>query len=312
MPDINESYLRRVNLNLLVIFLVLMREGSVTRAAEKLCVTQAAVSAALSRLRELLADPLFVRTPAGMEPTAHARKVAALLGGPIAAIQEVLSQGMSFDPEQDQRTFVLGLSDDLEVTLVPRLLKALQAKYPLIRLNTVQLSRANVADMLEDDATDLALSSPPREPEPSLHIEKCLCADYVCMYDPARIGASGDIDLDQYIALPHIIVTSQKKSRGVVDAALEEAGLHRKVLTSTSHYAGLIALLKSTAAVSTVPRHVAVSFGQLAGLAFCAVPIDLPEYTVSLIWHSRNDAMKDNAWLRDLIRLEVARLGGPA
>ncbi len=308
MSTLNESYLRRVNLNLLVVFMVLMREGSVTRAAERLYVTQAAVSAALARLREVLGDPLFVRMPSGMEPTPQARRIAERLAGPLQAIQEALSENVVFDPDQDRRTFVLGLSDDLEVTLAPRLLEHLQTHHPLIRLNTVQLSRTSVVDMLEQDVIDVALSPPPYERAESLGAQVCVQADYVCMYDPGRVPLDGDISLAEFVALPHIVVSSLRQPHGVVDTGLMPYDMQRRVLTSTSHYAGLISLLKNVAAISTVPLHVARSFQALAGLRFCALPIALPKYSVSLYWHGKNNGADDNLWLRALILEQLAGL----
>ena len=126
----NRNDLRRVDLNLLIVFETLMHERSVTRAAEKLFLGQPAISAALSRLRGLFDDPLFVRTGRSMEPSARAVEIFALLSPALDSISTAVSRASEFDPATSTAVFRIGLSDDVEFALLPLLLKRLRAEAP--------------------------------------------------------------------------------------------------------------------------------------------------------------------------------------
>ena len=126
----NRNDLRRLDLNLLIVFETLMHERSVTRAAEKLFLGQPAISAALSRLRSLFDDPLFVRTGRSMEPTARAQEIFALLSPALDSISTAVSRAAEFDPATSTAVFRIGLSDDVEFALLPALLRRLRAEAP--------------------------------------------------------------------------------------------------------------------------------------------------------------------------------------
>ena len=130
----NRNDLRRVDLNLLIVFETLMHERSVTRAAEKLFLGQPAISAALSRLRGLFDDPLFVRTGRSMEPTARATEIFSLLSPALDSISTAVSRASEFDPATSQAVFRIGLSDEVEFALLPSLLKRLRSEAPGIVL----------------------------------------------------------------------------------------------------------------------------------------------------------------------------------
>ena len=138
----NRNDLRRVDLNLLIVFETLMHERSVTRAAEKLFLGQPAISAALSRLRNLFDDPLFVRTGRSMEPSARAVEIFALLSPALDSISTAVSRAAEFDPATSTAVFRIGLSDDVEFALLPMLLKRLRADDPPLPVRSFELHMA--------------------------------------------------------------------------------------------------------------------------------------------------------------------------
>ncbi|WP_199065217.1 LysR family transcriptional regulator [Chitinimonas sp. BJB300] len=216
---IKEIDLRRVDLNLLVTLLVLLRERSVSRAAEKLYLGQPAVSAALARLRTLFDDPLLVRTAQGMVPTVKALELEAALKPALANIQSVLFEPTVFDPTKAERTFVLGMPDWIEICLMPRLFTRLQQLAPGLRIAVKTSDPFQVQAMLDQDEIALAIlpsSSTFDSDTPPCYAQPLRKMGFACTYDPQQIGLALPLTLEQFLAFPHLLVTYRVANEGVV------------------------------------------------------------------------------------------------
>ncbi len=220
----NRNDLRRVDLNLLIVFETLMHERSVTRAAEKLFLGQPAISAALSRLRTLFDDPLFVRTGRSMEPTARAQEIFAHLSPALDSISTAMSRASEFDPATSTAVFRIGLSDDVEFGLLPPLLRRLRAEAPgivlvvrranyLLMPNLLASGEISVGVSYTDELPANAKRKTVRRSKP-----KILRAD----------SAPGQLTLDDYCARPHALVSFAGDLSGFVDEELEKFGRKRK------------------------------------------------------------------------------------
>lgn len=219
----NRNDLRRVDLNLLIVFETLMHERSVTRAAEKLFLGQPAISAALSRLRTLFDDPLFVRTGRSMEPTARAQEIFAHLSPALDSISTAMSRASEFDPATSTAVFRIGLSDDVEFGLLPPLLRRLRAEAPgivlvvrranyLLMPNLLASGEISVGVSYTDELPANAKRKTVRRSKP-----KILRAD----------SAPGQLTLDDYCARPHALVSFAGDLSGFVDEELEKFGRKR-------------------------------------------------------------------------------------
>ncbi len=215
----NRNDLRRVDLNLLIVFETLMHERSVTRAAEKLFLGQPAISAALSRLRTLFDDPLFVRTGRSMEPTARAQEIFAHLSPALDSISTAMSRASEFDPATSTAVFRIGLSDDVEFGLLPPLLRRLRAEAPgivlvvrranyLLMPNLLASGEISVGVSYTDELPANAKRKTVRRSKP-----KILRAD----------SAPGQLTLDDYCARPHALVSFAGDLSGFVDEELENS-----------------------------------------------------------------------------------------
>lgn len=172
----NRNDLRRVDLNLLIVFETLMHERSVTRAAEKLFLGQPAISAALSRLRGLFDDPLFVRTGRSMEPSARAVEIFALLSPALDSISTAVSRAAEFDPATSTAVFRIGLSDDVEFALLPQLLKRLRAEAPGIVLVVRRVNYILMPGLWRPAKSPSASATPPTSrPTPSARYYAAAC-----------------------------------------------------------------------------------------------------------------------------------------
>jgi DNA-binding transcriptional LysR family regulator len=298
----------RLDLNLLVAFDALLTEGSVTRAAERVGITQPSMSHALARLRRLLKDELFIRGPDGVRPTPRALALAGPVRVALSAIQATLLQGQGFDPAQAERSFVLGMPDSIEIALLPRLLAHLEAAAPKIRLRVRTVDRFEVPEQLDRDRLHLAVSGLLTEGAVHHKRRRLYRIDYLCLYDPERLQLAPPLTLEDYVAVPHVLGSLRGDAHGVVDDALAPLGLRRTVAVTTPHFAAVPFLLKGAPLLSTVPQPAARIFAERFGLAASPVPVALPDVDVAMLWHASYDHDPAHQWLRGTVARLAAEL----
>ncbi len=301
MVDINENNLRRIDVNNLLVFTALMRERSVTRAAERLFLGQPAVSLALKRLRELFKDELFVRTRRGMEPTARAIALYEGLAPGFAAIQDTVFADQSFDPARAEITVRLGMSEDAELTLLPGLLRRLAAQAPGVQLSVLPADVYRTPRMLDEDEVDLALTPLPPELEPWHRHQTLREEHFLCVYSPRQLALKKRLALAQYLALPQVLVSATGQRRGAIDAKLQELGLARRVMLTIPRFSSLPLVLEHWRAIANVPSAVAHIYAEHHGLATCALPFETPRFSLSLVWHARRNGERALQWMRALL-----------
>ena len=294
-------HLANIDLNLLVVFDALIAEGHATRAAERIGLTQPAVSHALNRLRALFGDPLFVRSPRGMVPTSLAQDIAPNVRSILEQVEGVLRGGRAFDPAASTRQFVLGLSDYAAFVLLPRLTARLDQEAPGVSLVVRNTSRSVGLPMLEDGTVELIAGN---FPEPPTHMREELLyeEDFICAGRGDHPNLGEPLDLDRYLALRHIQVSMKGNPSGYLDALLAEKGLKRNVAVTVGHFLMAPMLVDASDLVATEPRRL---FTPLAGrlpLRLFPPPIDIPQFRVVQTWHSRHDADPGHQWLRRILR----------
>ena len=294
-------HLANIDLNLLVVFDTLIAEGHATRAAERIGLTQPAVSHALNRLRALFGDPLFVRSPRGMVPTSLAQDIAPSVRSILEQVEGVLRGGRAFDPAASTRQFVLGLSDYAAFVLLPHLTACFDQEAPGVSLVVRNTSRSVGLPMLEDGTVELIAGN---FPEPPTHMREELLyeEDFICAGRGDHPNLGEPLDLDRYLALRHIQVSMKGNPSGYVDAVLAEKGLKRNVAVTVGHFLMAPMLVDASDLVATEPRRL---FTPLAGrlpLRLFPPPIDIPLFRVVQTWHSRHDADSGHQWLRRILR----------
>lgn len=287
--------LRGYDLNLLVVFAVLMRERNVTRTSEHLHMSQAAVSAALSRLRKLFDDPLFVRAPGGMTPTAKARHLEGPVRRGLDSLKIALAGEPQFDPLRDGVIFRLAMSDDLEALLMPDLITTVTGKSPASSVFCVQANRMTIADLLDTGRVSVGVCASSAW-GPSIRSRTLFESGYACLYDPEVLGRRGALTRADYVELPHVMISADG-TRGIIDDAMDAENLTRRRIASTAHFAMVPLLLSRMAAIATMPRHAARVFAAHLGLEVCDPPIPLPRFTVSALWHQSSTDDPQVMWM---------------
>jgi LysR family transcriptional activator of mexEF-oprN operon len=297
MIDIYRADFRKADLNLLVVFAALMRERSVTRAAAALHMSQGAASMALGRLRRLFDDELFTRVRGGVEPTPRAVDLARRIEPALGVIHRAVTD-REFRPATARRTFVLGMSDDLEAALLPGLLAATR-DLPGIRLAVRQANRNTVSGMLDRGEVDLGLAAAPTH-SADHRVEDLFTSGYSCLFNARVLPLRTPIDLDAFLTSPHLLISYDGR-RGIVDDLLDARGLQRQVIASTTHFAGAALQLASVAAVATLPTHAAAVYARALDLTLCEPPLPMPSYTVSCLSHTSTADDPALVWLRALV-----------
>jgi DNA-binding transcriptional LysR family regulator len=291
--------IRAVDLNLLKAFDALISERAVTRAGGRIGLSQPAMSHALSRLRGLFGDDLFVRTQAGMEPTAHARAIAPLVSAAIERIEAALNLGASFDPAKSTGIFTAGMAEYAEVALVGRLAAAFAKEAPQAILRLLPLDGANAAERLERGAIDVAVAHLRALPA-SIESRTLLRDPFVVVVRKGHPIAKRPLSIETYAAQRHILVSPRGDTSGAIDRALVDFGLRRRVALLVATYLALPAALAASELVATVPSRTARQIAAAAPVEILPLALDYA-VTMAIAWHRRAASEPGQAWFRSLL-----------
>ncbi|MBO6526963.1 LysR substrate-binding domain-containing protein [Erythrobacter sp.] len=244
-----------------------------------------------------------------MEPTSRAEEIWRRIAPALNEIEDAVRPGEGFDPAKARLDIRVALPDDLEFILLPRLLKRLAIEAPGIRLIVRPSDFRTLLDRLDEGDADLALSATPTSGVETRHrIEPLHRETFSVLYDPEMTKVSGALDLDTWLAYPHVLLTIKGDLSSTLDERLAEIDRSRTILTGISHFPTAPFVLKSVPSFLSMPSLAAHHFAQTYDLALASPPIELGDFEVSLAWHIRTDADAAHKWLRDLVGSTVGDL----
>ncbi len=301
MPD---PHLHGFNLNLLLVFEALFIEQNVSRAARRVGLTQPSLSNALNRLRLLVNDDLFVRTPQGMRPTARAFDLAPPIGKALSQIRTALNAPEEFDPAVTTRQFSIGASNNVDYALSVGI-PAFFCAAPYARFNIVDAISADSAfSMLDQGTIDIAVglfhSVPKRFNSALLYSE-----NYICVARRDHPELTGGLTLERFATLPHLSVT--RDSAGIVDAALAERGLTRRIALQIPSFALVPHMLDGTDLLAVVGERVGRDYMNSAMVQCHPVPLNVEAWDISAVWMRRTGGDDGVLWLLSML-LQSAEL----
>jgi DNA-binding transcriptional LysR family regulator len=293
-------HLNRVDLNLLVVFNAIYSEGGITRASEKLNLTQPAISHALGRLRQLFDDPLFVREGRAMVPTPMARNLVVPVQRALRGLEVMFSEIDRFDPASTQRQFTLGVRDVLESTLLPPLLQRVMAEAPEVDVAAVRTARRDIEGELANGTLDLAIDVllPVGERIRRQPIETDRMV-VLARADHPRIGKT--LSLDEYLRQSHVLVSSRRSGGGLEDIELARLGLRRRIRLRCQHYFAACRVVSQTNLLLTMPERYALIVNEQFGNRVLPLPLEGPTLDIFLYWHENVDNDPANHWLREQV-----------
>jgi len=295
--------LRQIDLNLLLTLDVLLSEHNVTRAAQRLHLSQPSVSVHLAKLRDIFSDPLLLPGPRGMQPTARAEELREPLRLALQALERALGPAGSFDPAGASNTWRIAAADYGESAILLPALPRLRAAAPGARLAVVPAVLSRLARQAEQGEIDLALQTSADAP-PSLRRRALFTERYVLVARKGHPKLKRRPTLEQFCALEHAIVSPGGGSfTGVTDEALAAAGAARRVVLSVPHFLFLRSALASTDLVAMLPSRLLRDAPELQQLE---APVTVQGYEMAMLWHERVHRDPAHKWLRDTIAAAVA------
>lgn len=291
--------------NLLRLLVTVVEAGSVTGAAQRLGVTQSAVSHLLDKLREIVGDPLFVKSGRGIVATARAEALAPQARELLAALERFAMSG-AFDPARWETTFTIAANDFQRDVLLPSLMARLRQAAPGLSLRVIP-SDVPSLEMLRHEHCQLVIS--PRPPDGADIVQKRLFEDeYRVFYDPAVRQAPRDAS--EYLAADHATVVYEPRRSLDLDQWLAAKGVQRRFRVMVPGFAGLPSFLQGSDLLATAPGLLRLHL--LRGLASAPVPVPCPAMPMYLIWHMRHQHDPAHRWLRGELEALVPQAVSPA
>jgi DNA-binding transcriptional LysR family regulator len=305
--------LDRFDLNLLVAFEALMTEGQVTRAARRLHITQPALSGALARLRAVFGDQLFVKDGKSMRPTLRARELEAPIREALEKVRQAIGRP-NFKPESSSVTVRTATTDDLELTLISKVLKRVRSQAPCMRLVIRRVS--GVFELptqeLASGALDLAIGPFPQGAhQPSgVIVSAPLYIDHlVCVTRENHPTIKRTLSQAQFLDAYHAVVYYPEGDMGIVDQLLMQRGAQRrKIAMTVPHFITAAFAAGQTDLIATMNSRVAEYLRRPAGVRVLEFPFESPKMNYGLYWHGRQTADPAHTWLREVI-IDAAKEG---
>jgi DNA-binding transcriptional LysR family regulator len=308
MSNMHELHLRSLDLNLILALDALLEERSVTRAAQRVGITQSAMSHALARLRAVTGDALLVRTAGGMVSTARAEELGPPIRQALEGVAAALRPPQAFDPKTADRRIRIGTGDYGEIVLLPRVLERLAKDAPRVDLRVV-FQGDDSGGMLRSGDVDLLLRPVfPADIGPGMYARKLFDERFVCVVRRGHPLASKRLTLARYVAASHALISPLGKEGSRTDDALARMGLSRRVAVTVPHFLVAPYIVAQSDLVLTLAARVANMLAAPLGLAILEPPSELrlDGFTMSAVWHERTHSDAAQRWTREVFA-EVAK-----
>jgi len=304
---------RTLDLNLLRIFDAVMAEGSLTRAASGLAMTQPAVSHALKRLRDAVGEDLFVRVAHGVQPTPHAEALWPQVRSALGTLRQALAPG-GFDPSRDAVQMRLAMADATAALLAPPLVARIEAESAQVNLRVLPLTTRDPRRLLDSGDADLAVGYFPelittilaQGPDSHLHHARLYDTRYVCVMRRGHPLAAKPLSLDGFCEAHHLLVSFSGRAQGFVDQALAALGRQRRVVLTVNQFFTAGRVVAQSDLLTVLPESFLAATGNADGLVTRDLPMTVGTVQVEMIWHLRHDADPAHRWLRDQVQAAAA------
>lgn len=299
---------RTLDLNLLRVFDAVMSEGSLTRAAQVLAITQPAASHALKRLHEAVGEALFVRNAFGMTPTPKAEALWPQVRAALGALQLALAPG-EFDPQTQAVTFRLAMTDATAALLAAPLVAVIEQEQALCNLRVLPLTTHEPRRLIQQGEVDLALGQFPETitallaagRDATLRHARLYDTRYVCVMRRDHPLAERALTLDAYCDAHHLLASSTGRAQGYVDQALTRLGRTRRVVMSVNQFYTAGRVVTQSDLLTVLPLAFLPATGHKDELLVRELPFELGPMQVSMVWHMRRDAEPAHRWLRERV-----------
>ena len=296
---------RTLDLNLLRVFDVVMAERNLTRAAERLSITQPAVSNALKRLKESVGEDLLTRAPAGVKPTPRAEALWPEVRAALGTLRAALAPE-EFNPATDPASFRIAMPDAIAAAVMPHVVAQIERTRARVDLRLMPLTSRDPTPLLVRGEADLAIGYFPDAPATlralgeaaPLHHALLQESGYVCVMRRNHPLASTPLTLDAYCGAHHLLVSASGRSHGLVDQALASMQRERRVVLTVNQHVTAGRVVAQSDLLTVLPVTFVEAGGFREKVAVRPLPFELPRLTVDMLWHLRHDRALSHQWLR--------------
>ncbi|WP_092994551.1 LysR substrate-binding domain-containing protein [Rhizobium sp. NFR07] len=290
----------KYDLNLLPVFMALMEERSVTRAANRLGITQPALSNSLNRLRDTLRDQLFIRERYGIRPTQLAEEIAPAIEAALSQLDHVVAHQQEFDPGKAKRLFLIAPNSYAELVLMPALITRLQQQAPGISLRMTPFGNDLGETGVISGTTALVLGRVVDPPD-NLVVQHLMDDGLACVVRADHPTVGETLSRKQYEALRHVNVLPPGRIRAGVFQALSKQNLKREVAVSVTHFLAVPEMIAVTDYCATLPKLICRSLERDPRFKVVEAPVDLGTFPVEMAWHVRYRQDPAHRWLREIV-----------
>lgn len=291
----------KLDLNLLVIFDALMKTRSVTLAGERVGLSQSATSNSLQRLREAFNDPLFVRTPTGMQPSALAIEIEAEVRQALDRLRAVTERGLNFDPASSRRTFRLLLSDLAQMAHMASFIGLLRRDAPDVDVVNLSMPLREAKEAMADGELDIAVGFLP-DLGADFHRQSLFAEHWVCVVSRNHSCVGRTLTQEDYLRAAHLAYRPPASIHASLDPLLEAQfsgrGVTRRVVLSVPYTSGMGSIVAASDLILTAPQGLAMSMARMMAVNVVPLPFDLPPIDLSIQWHDRMHRDPGNRWFR--------------
>ncbi|MFC4701166.1 LysR family transcriptional regulator [Glaciecola siphonariae] len=292
--------MRPQELNLLIIFDAIMTEGSISRAADRLAMTQPAVSNAVSRMRVAWKDDLFVKNGRNIKPTLKASNMWEQIKQPIDDLSSVIKPN-EFDPASSTRTFRISAADIVANMMMVPLRKIIEQEAPNINIHMIPYTIINTKQVLDDATVDMVIGAGINT-ENTIRSELLFNVNYLCVMRPGHPLAKSKISIDEFAGAQHLLVSLSGDVTGFTDEVLAQRGLSRRIAMTVNQFSMIVPLLKNSDLIAVAPLG-GVADGIISGdITGTLTPIEMSPPGATLYWHPRQDKDQGLLWLREKVK----------
>jgi DNA-binding transcriptional LysR family regulator len=277
----------------------LVRTNNISVTAELLGLSQPSVSIRIAKLRKHFADPLFVRTSEGMQPTPKITSLLPAIHAVINLFSEIEEGDVKFDPKTSSRVFRIGMTNTGQIVVIAKLKNALNMLAPNIRLEVVELT-ANSPMQLERGEIDIVMGFT-KIMGPGFYQQKLFSEHYVCLVRSNHPRIKNSLSIEQFIKEDHVSVKSSGTAHWLLEKAIDDAGVTRKIALWVPSFLGLAEIVRTTDLLALAPIHLARILCRDKSVRSLDIPIQIPSYDVKQYWHERYHQESGNIWLRKII-----------
>lgn len=300
----NNSTLRRIDLNLLLIFDVLMQEKNVSLAAERVFLSQSAMSNALKRLREMLDDPILVRGAKGMQPTPRALALEAPVRSILQQVVRTIQPAQPFEPDTSRARFIIGMNDYSENVVLPALAACLRQSAPNVELVVHTLTAEDPEPLLETGQLSFIIGVEKySKVSARLRSENWISDRLVCLVSQNHsLAASQHLNLKQFGELRHVYPSPIGLRTNIVETWLAEQGLQRSIAVTTRNYWVAAQIISGSDYLLSVPFRVATKLMNHFPLCLLEPPKGFPDFRLNLTWHPLYESDPETQWILNQVR----------